>query len=246
MPTPFTHLHYAQRVWRDPALPAHARALLTAHLSEYLLGSVVADGQGGAGLPREATHFYTYDRPIEPMPWEIMLARYPMLQHPTDPAARAYIAGYVFHLAMDAHWTLYMTAPEFGRATWGDRDRRFLMLHVLLIHMDERDRDALDPALAGAIGAAVPGDWLPFLSLEAVRLWQTLIHDQIKPDGASLTYAVMAPRVGMTPSDLAALIGDAERVERHLWTHVPRALLADRETAMFAFARAALIGYLSE
>jgi hypothetical protein len=245
MPTPFTHLHYAQRALRDPALPASACDLLTAHLPEYLLGSVVADGQGQAGLPREATHFYSYDRPIDPLPHLLMLERHPALRHPDPAAARACIAGYVFHLAMDAWWTLHMTAPHFGRAAWGDRALRFLMLHVLLVQMDERDYAALDPALAGAVGAAQPGDWLPFLPLEAVRGWQALIDAQVRAGGVPLTYEVMAPRVGMTPEALRALTADAERVESNLWTHVPRALLAEEETGMYAFALDALIAYLT-
>jgi hypothetical protein len=243
MPTPFTHLHYAQRVYRDLALTY--RAALDAGLNEFLLGSVVADGQGGAGLPRDATHFYTYDRPIEPMPFTVMLNRYPDLAAPADPLCRAYIAGYVFHLAMDAFWTLHMTGPYFGQADWGDRVQRFLMLHVMLVTMDERDHAALDPALAHAVGEAEPGDWLPFLPIAAVRGWQHLIHEQVKPGGTPLTYAVMAPRVGMEPDDLRALVRDSERIDRDLWPYVPRSLLADREDGMYSFARDTLCAYLA-
>ena len=48
MPTPFTHLRYAERALTDPALPDSARAALEAGLPEYLLGSVVADAQAVA------------------------------------------------------------------------------------------------------------------------------------------------------------------------------------------------------
>ncbi|MBK8022887.1 MAG: hypothetical protein IPK19_16010 [Chloroflexi bacterium] len=244
MPTPFTHLRYAQRALIDPALPDALRPALTAALPEYLLGSVVADGQGLAGLRRDVTHFYSYDRPIEPMPWAIMLDRYPTLRRPATPAECAYLAAYVFHLAMDAFWTLHMTGPHFGREEWAPRATRFLMLHILLITMDERDLASLDPALSTGVGAATPDDWLPFLPLHAVQGWQSIIDRQIRPGGLSETYDVMAPRVGHTPGELHALVNDTPLVEASLWTHVPRALLAEREAAMYRFALDALIEYL--
>lgn len=244
MPTPFTHLHYAQRAFRDPALPDRARALLAAHLPEFLLGSVVVDAQGGAGLSREATHFYSYDRPITPMPWEAMFERYPGLRHPEPPAAQAYLAGYVFHLAMDAYWTLNMTAPNFGQAHWGTRASRFLMLHVLMVEMDTRDFEALDPAFANALNTAAPGDWLPFLPLPAVRWWQNLVGDQVRPGGIKQTYEVMAPRVGLSPEALRTLMSDEAVLARELWAHVPRALIRQVESEMYAFSQACLKEFL--
>ncbi|MCK6578927.1 MAG: hypothetical protein L6Q98_12555 [Anaerolineae bacterium] len=245
MPTPFTHLRYAQRALTDPVLPAAMRAALTRHLPEYLLGSVVADGQGLAGLRREVTHFYSYDRPLDPLPWVVMFDRHPALRRPSAPAEYAFLAAYVFHLAMDAYWTLHMTGPHFGREEWASRSARFLMLHVLLVGMDERDLAALDPALACAVGEAAPGDWLPFLPLHAVRGWQEVIDRQIRPGGTSETLDVMAPRVGRTPAELRTLVDDQAEIEASLWRHVPRALLAEREAAMYRFALDALIEYLA-
>ena len=80
MPTPFTHLLTAQRALSDPAIPAAGRALLETHRGAYLLGSVVADAHGLAGLKREDTHFYSFDKPMEDHPWRVMLARFPILQ----------------------------------------------------------------------------------------------------------------------------------------------------------------------
>src|SRR5271170_1852458 len=77
MPTPFTHLYYAQRLLSDPAVPAEQRALLNSYRSAYLLGSVVADAHGLAGMKREDTHFYAFDRPMEDHPWRVMMTQYP-------------------------------------------------------------------------------------------------------------------------------------------------------------------------
>lgn len=244
MPTPFTHLRYAERALSDPALSSAARDLLEASLPEYLVGSVVADAQGLANLRREVTHFYTYDRPIDPMPWVIMFDHHPALRAPDDPAERAYVGGYVFHLAMDAYWTTFMTGPEFGQREWAPRGQRFLMLHLMLITMDERDMQALNEALSLRFGDAQPGDWLPFLPHDAVTGWQGIIYQQIKPGGISETFDVLAPRVGMTPAELKAVLDDRERVERDLWANVPRDLLAQREREMYAFALETLNIYL--
>ena len=91
---------------------------------------------------------------------------------------------------------------------------------------------------------ATPDDWLPFLPLHAVQGWQSIIDRQIRPGGLSETYDVMAPRVGHTPGELHALVNDTPLVEASLWAHVPRALLAEREAAMYRFALDALIEYL--
>ena len=132
MPTPFTHLLYAQRLLSDPAVPASQRALLNSHLPAYLLGSVVADAHALAGLKRDETHFYAFDRPMEDHPWRVMLAQYPSLNSVTDPDWRAFLAGYVMHLSMDEVWSLQMTGPEFADRNWAPRMQRFLMLHILL------------------------------------------------------------------------------------------------------------------
>lgn len=247
MPTPFTHLRYAERALIDPALPETARTALEAGLPEYLLGSVVADGQGGAGLKREETHFYTYDRPIDPLPWVIMFNRYPALTHPDNPAERSYLAGYVFHLAMDTYWTIHMTAPEFGNATWGSRGLRFLMLHAMLIEMDERDLAALEPALSVKMGEAQPGDWLPFLPLHAVKEWQETVYRQIRPDGGrSETFDILAPRVNKTPEELKSMLEDTALIAHDLWENVPRSLVRQREDEMYAYALKTMVEYLKE
>ncbi len=244
MPTPFTHLHYAQRALVDPAVDAPLRALLEHDAGAYLLGSVVADGHFLASLKREDTHFYTYDRPIEPPPWEIMLARYPALARPTESAQRAFVAAYVFHLAMDAYWSKEFTAPQFGLAEWATREQRFVMLHILLIHMDTRDLAALDPARNAQLAACAPGDWLPFLPQQALIGWRDLIHRQIMTGGVSETFDIFAPRVGMTPEQLRLVNADEAMIARKLWAHVSRAVLADREAGMYGFARAQLVAFL--
>ena len=105
MPTPFTHLASAQRLLDDEGWSAPGRAFLRAHAAAFLLGSIAADGHACSDLRREDTHFYTYDRPITTPPAAVMLSRYPVLLAPVSAGQRAFVAGYVGHLALGELWT---------------------------------------------------------------------------------------------------------------------------------------------
>ncbi len=116
MPTPFSHLLTAQHLLADLAVPAQERALLNAHVGAFLLGAVVADAQGLAGLTREQTHFYNFERPITGRAWRVMLAQHPALKSAKDdPAWRAFLAGYVMHISMDEIWSMEMVGPHFAQ-----------------------------------------------------------------------------------------------------------------------------------
>lgn len=241
MPTPFTHLLAAQRFL---GVDAQHLTVLTQHSDAFLLGSVVADAHFLCDLQREDTHFYRYDRPIDRPPWREMVDRYPSLMQPQNDAMRAFVSGYVFHLAMDAYWSLDVTRPYFGGGDWGGLELRILMLHVLLIVMDERDERALDPTYNTILGEVEPDDWLPFLPQSALIGWRDLVYRQIAPGGASETLAIFAPRVRMSAPELRAVVDDASRLERDLWAHLPRETLAICEAAMIQHARDQLLAYL--
>ncbi len=148
-----------------------------------------------------------------------MLAHYPTLRGVTDPAQRALLAGYVMHISMDEIWSLEMTGPYFGRGTWAEHRQRFLMLHILLIFMDERDRAQLDETLSAAMGAVEPDHWLPFLSDTAIRQWRDIIAPQIAPGGISETLDIYGARLGqdarrsagdpqLTGADASGVVGE--------------------------------------
>lgn len=245
MPTPFMHLYAAQAALDDPRLPDDARRLINAHRDAYLLGSVVADGHYLAQLRRDETHFYTYEQPITVTPWRVMVGQYAPLRHAASDDQRAFLAGYAFHLTMDEVWTMDMLRVYFAHGEWGTRQQRFLMLHVMLIEADERDRTRLDARSWAAMRDVQPGDWLPFLSAPIMREWADMMYRQIKPDGRSETFDVLAPRVGMTPDDLRAVLRDGERTERDLWAHIPRSVLAQVEARMVESACEQMAAYLA-
>ncbi len=235
MPTPFTHLLTAQQVLSAEA-DQPTPPILTQHTGAFLLGSVVADAHGIAGLSREDTHFYAYDKPMEAAPWRVMLRRNPTLHDPRDDAARAFVAGYVLHLSMDEWFSRELLRPYFGMGQWGDRYSRFYMLHILLSWMDERDQVLLESAFNHTLSVVTVDDWLPFLPADALIAWRDLMWRQLKPGGVSETLAIMAPRVSKQPDDLRATLDDADHMRRDLWANVPPPDLARIEAAMNAYA----------
>ena len=245
MPTPFTHLRYAQDLLTDPAVPAQGRALLNTERGAYLLGSVIADAHSLCGLKREDTHFYSFDRPMETHPWRVMMANYPALTAARDPAWRAFLAGYVMHLSMDEVWSLEMTGPEFADREWAPRPQRFVMLHVLLISLDERDLALLNPEFSADFRDVHPYRWLPFMEDRVLREWASLIHAQLSPGGSSETLAVYGPRIQKSPDELRAILDAPERMQADLWAHVTPETTVRVETSMVEHARAQMVAYLS-
>lgn len=245
MPTPFTHLHTAQRLLRDDFLPTHMRAALHEQLGAFLLGNVAADARSSTG-ERANTHFYRYDQPIRLPVWREMLSEFPTLTLPLPADQRAFVAGYVAHLAMDEIWTLELVRPHIVEGVWGDLRLRFYAMHLLLILMDERDLAALEAWQSDALISALPRDWLPFISDHDLCGWRDLIYQQITPGGVSLTLNIFGGRVGKTPEELRADLESNSAMQSTVWDHVPRAALAQIEAQMYAHAREQIAVYWSE
>ncbi|MBL8147773.1 MAG: hypothetical protein JNL34_15450 [Anaerolineae bacterium] len=244
MPTPFTHLASAQRLLDDEGWSAPGRAFLHAHASAFLLGSIAADGHACSALRREDTHFYTYDRPITTPPSAIMLTRYPALVAPDSAGQRAFVAGYIGHLALDEAWTERVTRPYFIEPAWGSSAERLLMLNVLLAGMDERDRHLLRPNLMAALPGAVPAKWLPFLPDAALIAWRDQVASQLEPGAPSQTLPIVSARTATTVEALRELIHSDEAQNTRLWAHVPRIVVEATEAHMQDYARDLVGNYL--
>jgi hypothetical protein len=246
MPTPFTHLEAAQRLLNDEAIPASVRQPLTAELGAFLLGNIAADARTESGLRREDTHFYSYDKGITDHPWRVMMNLHPALQIPHSPAQRAFLAGYIAHLSMDEWWSLHMLGPHFAGRDWAPRQTRFLMLHILLIYMDERDLSLLLPWQYQGLTSAEPDNWLPFMNDTILSGWRDFIAGQIKPGSESLTLQVFGGRINKQPAELRAILDVPERMDADLWQHIAPALLADIEAGMYNHARQQMLTYWTE
>ena len=248
MPTPFTHLRIAQDLLNDECLSAPYRQLLRRELPAFQLGSIVADARVASGDGREVTHFYAYGKPISERPWRAMLRRHPALNDARDEAHLAFLAGYVAHLAADEAWALKMVRPQFWGREWPGVDRwsKFFALHLILTVMDERDEAALEAWQAESLALAEPDCWLPFMPDAVLRHWRDLVAGQLAPAGKSLTLQIFGERLNMDTAPIRAALDEAAAMERHLWRHVPPALLAEVERQSYAFARDQLVVYLTE
>ncbi len=245
MPTPFTHLETAQRMLTDEHIPSVIREALALQKPAFLLGNVAADARTNGDLTRESTHFYSYDRGITEHPWRVMVQQNPSLLRPTDAAQRVFIAGYVAHLTIDETWSLEMLGPNFVRREWASNNFRFLMLHMLLISMDERDYKALQPWQSAILASAVPNHWLPFMNDRILNEWRDFISEQISPNGRSETLEVLGKRINKTPAELRATL-DSEELQSDLWGNVTPAMLATVEASMYQHACEQLCLYWNE
>lgn len=247
MPTPFTHLQIAQQQLTNEHIPDSIRRDLMQHRPAFLLGSIAADGRVNSNIGREVTHFYQYEMSITEHPWIVMLETHPMLKTPHDADHHAFIAGYVAHLAADEYWSLNMMRPYFGEDRhWGDvsREMRFLALHLILIHADERDCALLQHWQAADLAAARPHNWLPFLSDETLATWRDFIADQLTEGGCgSQTLEVFGERLGMSARELATYSSNPAMMQEHLWQYIPKQILAELEPKLYAYSCEQLITY---
>ena len=247
MPTPFTHLKIAQDLFGDERLPLTCRDLLHEHCAAFLLGGIVADARVASGIGREVTHFYAYGCYITEHPWRRLLDEHPTLRQVRDREHLAFLAGYVAHLATDEAWTLKIVRPHFFGKDWAGVARRdkFFALHLILSMMDERDEPQLDDWQAQTLGSCQPRDWLPFMSVESLRVWRDLVAEQLAPHGESRTLEIFGSRLGIAPAFIRAVLDDEAEMDERLWRHIPKPLLAEAERQMYAYTRDQLGWYLA-
>ncbi len=248
MPTPFTHLQITQRLIADSDLPEIYRDLINHNLPAFQLGSIVADARVSSGVGRETTHFYSYENPITHHPWRVMLSDHPILNQPNDETQLIFLAGYVAHLATDEAWALKMVRPNFARREWKgvSRMNKFIALHLLLTHMDERDEGKLESWQAESLSQCAPQQWLPFMSDEVLISWRDLIYHQIMPDGVSKTLEIFSKRLFVEPMFLRTILDKSDTMHDWLWQYIDPLFLKQVEAQMYTFTRDQLITYLTE
>lgn len=247
MPTPFTHLAAAQRLLDEPSLAPEHRELFRRELGAFLLGNVAADARNESGTPRAATHFYDYAQVItDETPWSIMLRQNPELWTPQDDAHAAFIAGYVAHLSMDEIWSRRMVGPHFVERDWAERSHRWVMLHVILIYMDERDTGFLADWQADSLARAEPHLWTSFLTDTSLAHWRDMIADQLRPGGQSQTLEIFGARAKRTPEQLRALLDDPSEMYSSLWQYIAPELLVEIEGEMYGHAVTQTGAYLGQ
>jgi hypothetical protein len=246
MPTPFMHLALVKTLSTDPDLPADVRAGLQAGWGAFLLGSIAPDARVSGGLLRASTHFFEYDRHIETPPARAMLQAFPVLRRPfvSDPAQAAFIAGYAGHLAMDEIWCVEMLFPHF-HSGWGTGYQRHELLHMLLAHLDDRDRAVLPASYYEALCGATPTGWLPFIEDSALIEWRDMVGAQLAPNAPSRTFEILGKRINMDEEQVRAYLNNEDAM-RPLWENVPPEAVAAVEKRMYRHVRQTVIGYFSD
>jgi len=83
------------------------------HLGAYYLGSTAPDIRAMTRWPREQTHFAPLSVEEVGTGASTMFRMHPELQQDMSPASRAFLAGYVCHLASDEVWITSVFRPHF-------------------------------------------------------------------------------------------------------------------------------------
>jgi hypothetical protein len=197
-------------------------------------------------MSRGETHFFEYAANVEPHPCDAMLEAHPSLGS-AQGEHRAFMTGYLAHLAMDVTWAEDMLFPYFyDQHDWADETTRYNMLHVLLCHLDARDFRQWDARFPDELAAARPDGWLPFLPDHDLAQWRELVADQICSSCHSKTIEVLGSRVKIGPEGLRNLLHDPAMMQFELWDHVPMAVVKNVENQMYRAMVEQITRYMAE
>ena len=174
MPSHLNHTHTALRALRRlPTLAPQAPA--------YLLGSIAADARYLDGSARSVTHFWP-PRTESSGAWQL-LADYPHLAaRSLEPAAQAFVAGYLCHLLADERWIAQITRPFFGTASeFVTKADRLDAQRVLYDLIEERYRarggwiEETICACEAAGEVALPEALVPVVSMRVCQQWREIV-----------------------------------------------------------------------
>lgn len=226
MPTPFMHLALAEEILHKGDLSSAARGLLHGQRGPFLLGNTAPDVQTVSGQARIESHFYTLPRDTDRPAHETLFAAHPALAEPSElpPAQAAFIAGYIAHLLLDELWLDDIFLRYFGE-DWASRQRRAFLHNVLRSWADRQDRRQLNGKVAAALREAQPQRWLPFADDADLCAWRDWLIQQLTPGQTAQTTEVFAKRMGVSTTDMEALLSSPEEMEAHVFQRIPAAAL---------------------
>lgn len=231
MPTPFYHLSVSKELLLHPGLEQAARRVLENSRGAFLFGNTAPDVQVVSGQSRQATHFF--DVPIRDrnrLPWEQIFDQYPLLAAASElpPAQAAFLAGYMCHLQADWFWVVEIFGPVFGlRSSWASFPERLYLHNVLRSYLDWEIAPALQNGMGQSLREAEPQAWLPFVQDRDLLTWRDLLADQLVPGASIQTVEVFAARQGISPGDYYQMLESQEKMDREIFSHLPRGALDD-------------------
>ena len=224
MPTPFMHLHMAERVRQHVQEDTPLFSLLINHWPAFYLGSVAPDFQAICHVPRETTHFYTI--PIEAgdeRAFVRLLAQYDHLtavdKLPVDQAV--FMAAYGVHLLYDLIWDHTILTPRFRLQDWDDVRERFMGYNTLLTYLDRQFLAELPPTAGATLAEmSVPDGLLPFATAVQLANWQTLLVAQLQPGATIRTVEIYAARMGVSEAQFVTQLEDEAWMAQKIFQHV--------------------------
>jgi len=133
------------------------RSYVFDHMGAYYLGSTAPDIRAMTRWPREQTHFAPLSVEEVGTGTSTMFRMHPELQEDMSPASRAFLAGYVCHLASDEVWITSVFRPHFDTAEdsrlTGDQVEANIWDRAMQLDMDRQ-------ALPQISGDSHPEKWL--------------------------------------------------------------------------------------
>ncbi len=147
------------------------------HLACYLLGATSPDIRVLTRQPREETHFYDLrdEHCLSGIPK--LLEVHPHLLQ-VNGRAKAFLAGYITHLATDELWIEQVYRPFFGKGTTTlSRTEADVMDRVLQFYLDRAERLDRDrfKMFYDYVLSADPGEEVGFIEAPTMRQWREVV-----------------------------------------------------------------------
>lgn len=220
--------------------------LLEEHLGCYLLGSTSPDIRVITGRSRAETHFYDVNAEDVTSGIPKLLEAHPHLVR-LQGRPRAFLSGYITHLATDELWIEQVYRPYFGRnSVLNGTLEANVMDRVLQFYMDSKERVDRDrfKAFYEYIFQADPGDEVKFIDLPTLHRWREVVGNILNQDPTWEGFRSFAVRrfVGrseVNDEQVRALFESLPEVLERTLKHVsPERVAAFREDAIQCSASA--------
>ena len=155
------------------------------HLGSCWLGSSAPDVRAMTRWPRERTHFAPLSVAQVGDGVRAMFQRHPELAGGAklSPATRAFLLGYVSHLAADEVWITTVFRPHFDppmkdRRVTATEQEAHIWDRALQLDMDRRARQTMPgfPQAAAALACAEDGVSVAFFEAQVLQEWRAWVH----------------------------------------------------------------------
>ena len=248
MPTPFYHIHLANKLLSTGNMPDRVTETINAHLPAFYFGNIAPDVQSIIDRPRYDTHFYRVNGLPQPPAEQKLFSDNPSMNRPDLPAEqKIFMAGYCCHLQADQVWIRQIFQPYFGmNANWRTLKHRLYIHNVFRTWLDitifpsilENGRKFLKE---------LPGEnLLPFLDDTHLEEWREYIYQQFKMNSELKTAKIFAKRMNIDPKDFLTLLESENRMEKEVFSQLPEDIIETYKQTVMKKNELFLIDYLAE